>query len=77
MSFTIKASLFQNWSTEPIESRRFSIDQDVATNYVYLVQKLSQAFGDHDLKADDIVVSYIGLYNFLHNFNLKFFNFKR
>lgn len=60
MSFTIKASLFQNWSTEPIESRRFSIDQDVATNYVYLTQKLSQTFSD--LKADDIVVSYIGLH---------------
>jgi sequestosome 1 len=57
MSLTVKASLYNNWHFEPIETRRFSLDQEVATSYTYLVQKLAQIFDQ--LEADKIIVSYI------------------
>ena len=58
MSLTVKASLYQEWLSEPIETRRFALDQDVATNYTYLREKLAQVFPD--VQADNISVSYLG-----------------
>lgn len=58
MAFTVKASLYQNWENEPIETRRFSIDQEVATSFDYLTQKLAQIFSD--LEAKNIQVYYLG-----------------
>ena len=59
MSLTVKASLYHDWSSDPIETRRFSIDQDVVTNYTYLIQKLAQIFPD--VSADNIIVTYRGI----------------
>lgn len=59
MSLTIKASLYHNWNHHPIETRRFSIDQEVATSFTYLMQKLAQIFPD--VEADKITVAYIGM----------------
>ena len=61
MSLTVKASLYGNWShPEPIETRRFSIDQEVAASFTYLTQKLAQVFSN--LEADKIIVTYTGEY---------------
>lgn len=58
MSFTVKAALYKDWHHEAIETRRFSVDQEVATSYAYLTQKLAQIFGQ--LEADKIIVAYLG-----------------
>ncbi|KAL5459848.1 hypothetical protein EMCRGX_G033231 [Ephydatia muelleri] len=44
MSVGVKAYLYQDWKSEPVEIRRFSIDGDVAACYDYLAQKLCQVF---------------------------------
>lgn len=41
-----------------MEIRRFSLDQDVSSNYAYLVQKLAQVFPS--LPPDDVVVAWTG-----------------
>uniref|UniRef100_A0A1X7T7Q1 ZZ-type domain-containing protein n=1 Tax=Amphimedon queenslandica TaxID=400682 RepID=A0A1X7T7Q1_AMPQE len=57
MSLIVKASLYGNWGRpEPLETRRFSIDQEVATSFTYLTQKLAQVFSN--LEADKIIVTY-------------------
>lgn len=57
MSLTVKAFLHDDWLREPIETRRFALDQDVATNYTYLTEKLAQVFTQ--VKAQDIIISYL------------------
>lgn len=59
MSLTVKAHLYEEWANEPIETRRFALDQDVATNYTYLTEKLAQTFPQ--VKSQDITVSYLGI----------------
>lgn len=59
MALTVKAHLYEDWVNEPIESRRFALDQDVATSYTYLTEKLARTFTN--LKAEDITVSYLGI----------------
>ena len=64
MSLTVKAFLYRrSWSEEPVEIRRFSLDQDVSTNYTYLVQKIVQVFPT--LTADDIVLAWAGKYSLI------------
>lgn len=58
MALVVKASLYRDWEHKPLEIRRFSIDEDVATSYVYLQQKLVQIFPL--AKADGITVAWIG-----------------
>lgn len=59
MSLTVKAFLHQrSWKEEPVEIRRFSLDQDVSSNYSYLVQKIAQVFPS--VAAEEIVLSWEG-----------------
>lgn len=60
MSLTVKASLYHHhWQNDPVEIRRFTIDQEVATSYTYLRQKVTQTFPS--LADDsDIVTAWIG-----------------
>lgn len=45
MSLTVKAFLHERtWRGDPIEIRRFTVDQDVSSSYAYLVEKLVQVF---------------------------------
>ncbi len=55
---TIKAFLHKQWSEEPVEIRRFAVDQDVTTSYAYLVEKIAQVFPS--LRADSVIVSWMG-----------------
>ena len=43
-SITIKAYLCRSWEQDPVEIRRFTVEQDVATSYDYLVGKLRAVF---------------------------------
>ena len=43
-SITIKAYLYRSWEQDPVEIRRFTVEQDVATSYDYLVGKLRAVF---------------------------------
>jgi len=43
-SLTIKAYLYNSWEQDPIEIRRFTVEQDVAASYDYLVGKLRTVF---------------------------------
>ena len=58
MSLTIKAFLLNRWGGDPLEIRRFTVDQDVTTSFTYLVQKIAQVFPS--LRADDITVAWMG-----------------
>ena len=58
MSLTIKAFLLNKWGGDPLEIRRFTVDQDVTTSFTYLVQKIAQVFPS--LRADDITVAWMG-----------------
>lgn len=59
MSLTVKAFLYRrSWKEEPIEIRRFSLDQDVSTNYSYLLQKIAQVFPS--VPAEDVILSWAG-----------------
>ena len=59
MSVTVKAFLYRHsWREEPVEIRRFSLDQDVSSNYAYLVQKVVQVFPS--LPANDVIVAWTG-----------------
>ena len=59
MSLTVKAFLYRrSWKEEPVEIRRFSLDQEVSTNYSYLVQKIAQVFPS--VPAEDVVLSWAG-----------------
>lgn len=44
MSVGVKAYLYQDWKSDPVEIRRFSIDRDVATCYDYLAHKICKVF---------------------------------
>lgn len=55
---TIKAFLHRQWGEEPVEIRRFTIDQDVTTSYAYLLEKISQVFPS--LRPDNVIVTWIG-----------------
>ena len=69
MSLIVKAFLYSNWfSDEATEIRRFSIDQDVATSYAYLTQKIAQVFSN--LKADEVKITYLGMVNIFDNYHL-------
>lgn len=60
MSLTVKASLYRNhWHGEPEEIRRFTVDQEVATSYTYLRQKLSKVFPSVE-DDSDITTAWIG-----------------
>ena len=59
MSLTVKATLYRDWNHEAIETRRFAIDQEVATSYAYLTQKLAQIFSQ--IEADKITLAYLGI----------------
>lgn len=62
MSLTVKAYLHSDWLSEPIETRRFTIDQDVATSYTYLTEKLAQIFSNvNNRQAQNISISYLGM----------------
>lgn len=41
---TIKAYLYNNWEQDAVEIRRFTVEQDVAASYDYLVEKLRTVF---------------------------------
>jgi sequestosome 1 len=57
MSLTVKAFLYRrSWKEEPVEIRRFSLDEDVSSSYSYLVQKLGQVFPS--VPAEDIELSW-------------------
>ena len=43
-SITIKAYLYKSWEQDPVEIRRFTVEQDVAASYDYLVEKLRAVF---------------------------------
>ena len=43
-SITIKAYLYKSWEQDPVEIRRFTVEQDVAASYDYLVEKLRTVF---------------------------------
>jgi sequestosome 1 len=59
MSLTVKAFLYRrSWKEEPVEIRRFSLDEDVSSSYSYLVQKLGQVFPS--VPAEDIELSWAG-----------------
>ena len=58
MSLTVKAFLYKEWGRDPIEIRRFTIDQDVTTSYAYLTQKIAQVFPD--VRSDGVIVAWTG-----------------
>ena len=41
---TVKAYLYASWNQDPVEIRRFTVEQEVATSYDYLVGKLRTVF---------------------------------
>lgn len=43
-SITIKAYLYNSWEQDPVEIRRFTVEQDVVASYEYLVGKLRTVF---------------------------------
>lgn len=43
-SVTVKAYLYNSWGQDPVEIRRFTVEQDVTTSYDYLVAKLRAVF---------------------------------
>ena len=65
MALTVKAFLYKrSWKEEPQEIRRFSLDQDVSTNYSYLVQKIAQVFPS--VPAEEVVISWAGEHKIVH-----------
>lgn len=58
MSVGVKAFLYKDWTGDPVEIRRFSIDRDVAACYDYLTQKLCHVF--RTLCADCIEIYWEG-----------------
>lgn len=45
MSLTFKAFLYERtWRGDPVEIRRFTVDQDVSSSYAYLLEKVVQVF---------------------------------
>ena len=62
MSLAIKAFLHeQSWRGEPVEIRRFSVDQDVSTSFAYLLEKIVQVFPS--VQAGNVVVAWKGKSN--------------
>jgi len=43
-AFTVKAYLYSSWNNDPVEIRRFTVEQEVATSFDYLVGKLRAVF---------------------------------
>ena len=61
MSVTFKAFLYErSWRGDPIEIRRFNVDQDVSSSYTYLLQKINQVFPS--LTTNNVVVAWTGTY---------------
>lgn len=59
MSLAIKAYLHEHsWRGEPVEIRRFSVDQDVSTSFAYLLEKIAQVFPS--VQAGSVVVAWMG-----------------
>ena len=58
MTLVVKAAFYRDWEHKPLEIRRFSVDEDVATSYAYLQQKLVQIFPLAE--ADGITIAWIG-----------------
>lgn len=63
MSLIVKVSLYhRHWHSEPVEVRRFTVDQEVATSFTYLRQKLAQVFPSIQ-DDNNITVAWIGQLN--------------
>lgn len=61
MSLTFKAFLYEKtWRGDPIEIRRFTIDQDVSSSFAYLVEKVVQVFPS--LKANNTIIAWTGVF---------------
>lgn len=60
MSISVKAYL--NIADNQTEIRRFSIDSDASTSYVYLVEKIRNVYPS--VKRDNIKLFWKGLLNF-------------
>ena len=59
MSLAIKAFLHEkSWHGEPVEIRRFSVDQDVSTSFAYLLEKIAQVFPS--VQASNVVIAWMG-----------------
>ena len=58
MSLTVKASLQKSWQKEPLEIRRFLVDQDVSTSYNDLLKKVAEIFPSVD--AEKVDTAWIG-----------------
>lgn len=58
MSLTVKASLHKLWQKEPLEIRRFLVDQDVSTSYNDLLKKVAEIFPSVD--AEKVDTAWIG-----------------
>lgn len=44
MPLSVKAFYLRDWRGEPKQIRRFSVDDDVAASFTYLVHKLASVF---------------------------------
>lgn len=61
MSLTIKAFLYERtWRGDPIEIRRFTVDQDVSSSYAYLLEKVVQVFPS--LQVNNVLLAWTGMY---------------
>ena len=61
MSLTLKAFLYdKTWRGDPVEIRRFTIDQDVSSSYAYLVEKVVQVFPS--LRPGNVTLAWTGTY---------------
>ena len=59
MSLTFKAFLYERtWRGDPVEIRRFTVDQDVSSSYTYLLEKVAQVFPS--LRAQNVVLAWTG-----------------
>ncbi len=59
MSLTIKAFLYERtWLSNPVEIRRFTVDQDVSSSYAYLLEKVVQVFPS--VKSENVILAWTG-----------------
>ncbi len=59
MSLTFKAFLYERaWRGDPVEIRRFTVDQDVSSSYAYLLEKVAQVFPS--LRAQNVILAWTG-----------------
>lgn len=75
MSLTFKAFLYERtWRGDPVEIRRFTVDQDVSSSYAYLVEKVVQVFPS--LTPNNFILAWTGMYskkNFLFDTLFHFY----